>query len=215
VRTHQVAAFVLVLTVAGCGSAERKVAEARADSLQRVLQHQQDSLKGASAMARHEDSLKTAQATVAKRRADSLKAAREKTVADSISAERSRPRDLALMNTTGVTIHFQNYSDYPFVLDSPADCAVHGRIEVLSGGEGKDVDVWLLTADDFTNWKNGHAPSTPLFHTPRQTVTTLNTGVPQAGTYHLVVSNMFSTLSGKTVKGQVTDTCRGLQPRQP
>ena len=213
-RTHQVAAFVLVLGVAGCGSAERKAAEARADSLQRVLQHQQDSLKGASAMARHEDSLKAAQATVAKRRADSVKAAREKAVADSISAERSRPRDLAIMNTTGVSIGPQRSQDYAFFLDSAADCAVHGRVEVLSGGTNKDVEVYLFTADDYTNWRNNH-PVNALFHSGRQTVTTLNTGVTQAGEYHLVVTNYFSPLSGKTAKGQVTVTCRGLQPRQP
>ena len=217
---HQAVAFVLAFAVGGCGSAERKAAEAKADSLQRVLQHQQDSLKGAHtqdslARTRSEDSLKTARerASVQRRREDSLKAAREKATADSINAERSRPRDLAIMNTTGVSIGPQRTQDYAFVLDSDADCAVHGRVEVLSGGTNKDVEVYLFTADDYTNWKNNH-PVTPLFRGGRQTVTTLNTGVSQAGEYHLIVSNYFSTLSGKTVKGQVTVTCRGLQPRQ-
>ena len=207
---HQTLALILAIVVGGCGTAERKAAESKADSLQRVLQHEQDSLKA----AREKATAQASQATAQKRREDSLKAVHEKASADSISAERSRPRDLALMNTTGVSIGPQKYADYAFVLDSAADCAVHGRIEVLSGGTNKDVEVYLFTADDFTNWKNNHHV-TSLFSGGRQTVTTLNTGVPQAGEYHLVVSNYFSPLSGKTVKGQVTTTCRGLQPRQP
>jgi len=175
-----------------------------------VLQHQQDSLKA----VREKATVQATQATAAKRREDSLKAAREQAVADSISAAQSRPHDLAIMNTTGVSIAPQSLADYPFVLDSPADCAVHGRIEAVSGGTNRDVKVYLFTADDFTNWKNNHQVA-PLFSGGQQTVTTLNTGVPQAGEYHLVVSNRFSPLSGKTVKGQVTVTCRGLQPRQP
>ncbi len=219
------------MALGGCGRAERQAAEARADSLQRVLQHQQDSLKVLKAAreqdslkeVREQDSLKAArekataqagQAAVQRRREDSIKAAREQARAESLSTERSRPRDLAIMNTTGVSIGPQKYADHAFVLDSAADCAVHGRIETLSGGTNKDVEVFLFTADDFTNWRNNHSV-TPIFRSGRQTVATLNTGVTQGGEYHLVVSNYFSTLSGKTVKGQVTVTCRGLQPRQP
>src|SRR2546421_1928402 len=183
-RAHQAVAFVLALTVGGCGRAERQVAEAKADSLQRVLQHQQDSLKA----AHQQDSLTEA------REEDSLKAVREKAAAqatqaivkrhreDSISAaERSRPRDLAIMNTTGVSIAPQRYQDYAFVVDSAANCTVHGRVEVLSGGANRDVKVYLFTADDFTNWKNDNTGVTPLFSSGQQTVTTVNTGVTQAG----------------------------------
>ena len=216
-RAHQAVALVLAFTVGGCGRAERQAAEAKADSLQRVLKHQQDSLKAAHKQdslteAREEDSLKAVRERAA---AQAAQATAKKHREDSISAaERSRPRDLAIMNTTGVSIAPQRYQDYAFVLDSAAHCAVHGRVEVLSGGTNRDVKVYLFTADDFTNWKNNHAVN-PLFSSGQQTVTTVNTGVTQAGEYRFVVSNLFSTLSGKTVKGQVTVTCPGLQPRQP
>ena len=223
-RAPQAVALLVALATSACGQAERRAAEARADSLQRVLQHQQDSLKGARARTtaesiqtaqRQQDSLKAAgaRAAAAKRRSDSLTAAREKAVADSVSAERARPRDLEIMNTTGVSVPAGRWGDYPFVLDSAADCLVHGRIEVLSGGEKKDVEVLLLTDDAFTNWKNKQRVRA-IFHGGQQTVTTVNTGLSQAGAYRLVVSNAFSVFSGKTVKGQVTVTCHGLQPRQ-
>ncbi len=192
VRAQEAVAILLTLATGACGRAERQAAEARADSLQRVLQHQQDSLKGARV------------------RRDSLKAAR----AESIAAERSRPRDLAIMSSTGVSIGPHTYSDYVFVLDSAADCTVHGRIEALAGGERKDVEVYLFAADDFANWKTNHSVR-PMFGPGRQTITAVNAGVSQAGEYHLVVSNAFSPFSSKTVQGQVTVTCRGLQPRQP
>ena len=81
-RAQQLAIIIGLATA--CGRAERQAAEARADSLQRVLQHQQDSLKGSRARMtadslqraqRQEDSLKaaTTKATAAKHRADSLK----------------------------------------------------------------------------------------------------------------------------------------------
>ena len=54
----------------------------------------------------------------------------------------------------------------------------------------------------------------PILHAGPQTATTLNTGVPQSGEYHLVVSNRFSVITRKNVQGQVTVTCHGLQARQ-
>ncbi len=217
VQPHQVVAFILAIAVSGCGKAERQAAEAKADSLQRVLQRQQDSFKTASKRdslteVREQDSLKRVRDRAAAQAAQVT--AQKQARAESISAELARPHDVVIMNTTGVTIGPQKYSDYAFILDSAADCIVHGRIEVLSGGTNKDVKVYLFTADDFTNWKNNHTV-TPLFNGGQQTVTTLNTRATEAGEYHLVVSNYFSMLSGKTAKGQVTVTCRGLQPRQP
>jgi len=213
VRAHLVLAFALATAMGGCGSAERKAAEAKADSLQRVLQHEQDSLKG----VREKATVQAAQAAVTKRREDSLKAAREQAVADSIMAERSRPRDLVLMNVSGASVAPHDWMNDAFVLDSAADCTVHGHIDVQPDPATKsDVEVFLFTADDYSNWKsNSRAQVTPIFHATPRTATTLNTGVPQAGEYHLVVSNRFSVIARKTVKGQVTVTCRGLQPRQP
>lgn len=229
-RTQQ--AVVILLALAACGRAERQAAEARADSLQRVLQHQQDSLKVFKA-ARAQDSLKeareqdslaaarakataaSAKATAAKRQGDSLKAAREKAVVDSVNAERARPRDLILFSSTGLTLNSRSSKHYAFVLDSAADCLVHGRIDVQHDPSSKsDVQVLLLTADDYTNWvSNQQAQLSPLFKAGPQTATTLNVGVTQSGTYNLVISNLFSTFTKKTVQGQVTVTCRGLQPR--
>src|SRR5207245_8229257 len=99
VTTHQLwswraraSAVMLAVTTGACGNAERRAAEARADSLQAALQRERDSLNAAREKA-------TAQATQAveqRRREDSLKAARRQAAADSIRAEGLRPRELAL-----------------------------------------------------------------------------------------------------------------------
>lgn len=198
-RAKQAAAIVLALATA-CGRAQRR-ADARSDSLEGVLQHQQDSLKGTRA------------------KAAAVQAAGEKAVADSLSAERARPRDLTFMSTTGVTVAPNDWAHYAFVLDSAADCMVHGHIEVqprLDPTSHDDVEIFLFTADDYANWRsNSHAHVSPLIHAGPQTATTLSAKVMQSGTYHLVVSNRFSVIAHKTAQGQVTVTCRGLQPHQP
>ena len=210
---QQAVALVLAIAVAGCGTAERRAAEAKADSLQLVLQRERDSLKTVHEKA----AVQAVQVAATKKREDSLTAARRQAVTDSINAERSRPHDLVLMNVSGASVAPHDFLHDAFVLDSAADCAVHGHIEVQPDPATKsDVEVFLFTADDYSNWKsNSRAPVTPIFHATPRTATTLNTGVPQAGEYHLVVSNRFSVIARKTVKGQVTVTCRGLQPRQP
>ena len=71
-RAFRPASVGLVMLVLGCGTAERKAAEARADSLQRVLQHQRDSLQGARVKATAESlasvQVASAKALAAKRR---------------------------------------------------------------------------------------------------------------------------------------------------
>jgi len=204
---------ILLVVTAACGKAERQAAEARADSLQRVLQHQQDSLKAlrkrdSLTEAREQDSLAAASARtkVAQRRSDSLRA-----------AEHARPRDLTLFSSTGLTVGSQSSVHYAFVLDSAANCLVHGHIEVQPDPSSKsDVQVLVLAADDYTNWRNNaQAQITPLFKSPAQTATTISTAVTQGGTYDLVISNRFSLITKKTIQGQVIVTCRGVQPRQP
>ena len=202
--------ILAALVTGACGRAERQAAEARADSLQRVLQHQQDSLKGARAKATA-DSLAsvqtaTAKATAAKRREDSLKTAREKAVADSVSAERARPRDLTLMTTTGVTVAPHAWADYGFALDSAADCAVHGHIEVKSSHDPNsrdDVEVFLFTSDDYANWKsNSRARVSPILHAGPQTATTLTPACPRVASITSSCPIAFRSSRERTCRGK-------------
>jgi zinc-ribbon domain len=88
-----------------------------------------------------------------------------------------------------------------FKLDVPAGATsvnIHGNF-TASGGLTNDVEVFLLSADDFVNWQNGHAAKT-LYNSGKVTVGTLNINLPaDAGTYYLVFNNRFAILAQKTV----------------
>jgi sensor domain CHASE-containing protein len=51
VRAHRVLVVVVAIVTVTCGRVERQAAQARTDSLERLLQGQQDSLKAARSQA--------------------------------------------------------------------------------------------------------------------------------------------------------------------
>jgi hypothetical protein len=187
-----VAAVAFLL--AGCGSGE-KAALARADSLQAVIQR------------RTADSVRAAE----KHTSDSILAA--KRVADSLLAERMRPRNLQLFQSTGTTLAASKFADFAFVIDSAGLCMLTGRVEATGGGK-KDVQVLVMGEDQFTNWvNNAQGEGMALSANPRQTVTSLNVALPSAGQFRLVISNRFSVMTPKDVRGEAEVTCQGVQPR--
>jgi hypothetical protein len=85
-------------------------------------------------------------------------------------------------------------------------CHVEGRVVGLAGGR-KDVDVVLFDEDNFLNWKNGH-DSKDYFASGHQTAATIDVRVPGDGKYFLVISNVFSTVTDKSVQLQnIRATC--------
>jgi hypothetical protein len=74
-----------------------------------------------------------------------------------------------------------------------------------TGGTGNDVEVWAVTEDGFTNWKNGHATNT-FYSSGRVTRDTLNVALPGGGAYYLVFNNKFSFLSPNAVQANVNMT---------
>lgn len=82
------------------------------------------------------------------------------------------------------------------------DVRVEGTFNA-SGGARNDIEVYLLTDDEFVNWQNNHTVST-LYNSGRMTQGTLNAPLPPgAGTYHLVFNNKFSLLSPKAVRASI------------
>ena len=62
-----------------------------------------------------------------------------------------------------------------------------------------DVEVFLLSENDFVNWQNGHAANS-LYNSGRVTVGHINVNLPsEAGTYYLVFSNKSSLLTQRSV----------------
>lgn len=69
-----------------------------------------------------------------------------------------------------------------------------------SGGSGNDIEVYVLSQDEFVNWQNGH-PVNTYYNSGRVTVGNISTRLPSGmGTYYLVFNNKFSLLSQKMVQ---------------
>jgi len=150
-------------------------------------------------------------------RADSLAAAlaqseaKEKARAEQ---ERVKPRALEVFSSTGITLPATQIWSTAFELSGGGSCFLKGRIETLSGGN-KDVQVFVMTEDQFTNWKNNpNGNHTALFDGPRQTVTSVETPLTSPGSYRVVISNRWSNFTAKTVAGRAVVACQGgPQPR--
>ena len=86
-------------------------------------------------------------------------------------------------------------------LDIMASPRLVGHLEA-SGGSGNDIEVFAFTQTQFTNWKNNHGTES-LYSSGRVTAADLDVALEQAGTYVLVISNVFSTVTPKTVEGDI------------
>jgi hypothetical protein len=72
-----------------------------------------------------------------------------------------------------------------------------------SGGAGNDIEVYILSPDEFVNFQNHHQTPT-LYNSQRETQNSINAVLPSgAGTYYLVFNNGFSLLTPKAVEASV------------
>ena len=75
---------------------------------------------------------------------------------------------------------------------------LHGNF-TASGGLTNDVEVFVMSENDFVNWQNRHEAKT-FYNSGKVTVGTINVNLPaDAGTYYLVFNNRFSLLTQRTV----------------
>ena len=105
-----------------------------------------------------------------------------------------------------VTVPASNYTYFTLPVPARANnVRVQGHFSA-TGGSGNDIEVFLLNADQYTNWQNGH--STPTFYNSgKVTVGDANAVLPSdAGTYYLVFNNRFSMFSPKAVEEHFTLT---------
>lgn len=76
-----------------------------------------------------------------------------------------------------------------------------------TGGSGNDIEVYVLTDDEFVNWQNGH--STPTYYnTGRVTQSSINAALPNGGSYNPVLNNRFSLPTSKAVAASVNVSYR-------
>jgi len=99
-----------------------------------------------------------------------------------------------------LSVAAMNYAFYTLSVPLGAhNVKVQGHFEA-TGGMGNDIEVFLLSDEQFTNWKNGHATPT-YYNSGKMTVGDVQAVLPDGvGTYYLVFNNNFSMLTAKAVE---------------
>jgi hypothetical protein len=115
---------------------------------------------------------------------------------------------IKVADTKGASIQARDALQYAFeVPETDQKCKLVGSTKGV-GGFGRNIEVFLLTDDDYVFWHaNPAAIAASQWETFRGSETTLNFALPGPGTYHFVVSNQMSP-SPQTVavKAQVKCT---------
>jgi hypothetical protein len=105
-----------------------------------------------------------------------------------------------------VAVQASGYVAYPVVVEMAAmsNPRITGHV-TASGGSGNDIVVKIFTESDFMNWQNNHSTQ-PLFDSGQITATELDVPCQKSGTYYVILSNAFSSLTPKTVEGKISLT---------
>jgi hypothetical protein len=98
-----------------------------------------------------------------------------------------------------------HYRAYEFSVSIPSPCTVRGQIMGLAGGN-KDFQALIMDRDGFQRWKANQR--TQVYWVSGQ-VATADLAVRLSGpiTYYLVISNLFSRFTKKTIKVEAYTEC--------
>lgn len=115
------------------------------------------------------------------------------------------PGSVTILNGSRV-VQALSYLSWTVAADTSvmAEPTILGRI-TASGGTGNDIRLLVLSEPDFANWKNNH-PVAPIYDSGQITSADVKARLGDAGTYYVVLSNMFSTVTPKTVEGTLALT---------
>jgi hypothetical protein len=112
---------------------------------------------------------------------------------------------IKVADTKGASIQAREALQYAFVLpETEQKCKLVGSTSGI-GGFGRNIEIFLLTDDDYLFWHANPAAIPPSeWETFRGSETTLDYTLRGPGTYHFVVSNQMSpTPQTVAVKAQV------------
>jgi hypothetical protein len=116
--------------------------------------------------------------------------------------------NIKVADTKGASIAARDALQYAFEIpETDQKCKLVGSTKGV-GGFGRNIEVFLLTDDDYVFWHaNPAAIAASQWETFRGSETTLDFALPGPGTYHFVVSNQMSpTPQTVAVKAQVKCT---------
>jgi hypothetical protein len=100
---------------------------------------------------------------------------------------------IKVADTKGASIQARDALQYAFEIpETDQKCRLVGSTKGV-GGFGRNIEVFLLTEDDYDFWHaNPAAIAASQWETFRGSETTLDYALPGPGTYHFVVSNQMS-----------------------
>jgi hypothetical protein len=101
------------------------------------------------------------------------------------------------------TVRQLGTSNYQFAVPAGAfDVTMKGHF-AATGGVGNDIEVFVVSEDEFVNWQNGH-PTQALYNSGKVTQDSINLTLPaDAATYYVVFNNKFSLISPKAVEANI------------
>ena len=105
--------------------------------------------------------------------------------------------------TRAFTVSALAANNFTFPVPAGAfDVTMKGHF-AATGGLGNDIEVVVVSEDEFVNWRNGH-PSKAFYNSGRVTQDTIKLNLPSdAATYYVVFSNKFSLFTPKAVEADV------------
>jgi hypothetical protein len=119
-------------------------------------------------------------------------------------AAQSLPR-LQTQSTGSVafTVNAGSSHYYKFTVPASAfNVTLKGHF-AATGGTGNDIEVVVVSEDQYVNWQNGHETKA-FYNSGRVTQDTPNVSLPSdATTYYLVFNNKFSFLTPKAVQANM------------
>ena len=116
-----------------------------------------------------------------------------------------QPARYAIAEVEAAIIQPGQFLYYPFSIPSSTTCAVTGRIVGLAGGN-KDFQALVMDENNFLNWKTNHEAEA-YWQSGQVAATNISVSLSGPATYYLVVSNVFSPVTAKTVKVQALAQC--------
>ncbi len=98
------------------------------------------------------------------------------------------------------------YFDYePFNVTAGAmNVTVSGNFSA-SGGTGNDIEVYIMNSTQYNSWYNDEQTSV-YYDSGQVTASTISLSLPPGQSYYLIFDNSFSSISSKTVSGEITLT---------
>ena len=110
---------------------------------------------------------------------------------------------LVTIVNSAATVNASSYAWYTFSVPPGANTIVVNGHFSATGGQGNDIECYVLDEDSFVNFKNGH-PATTFFNSGKVTQAKIGAVLTSPGTYYIMLDNRFSLITPKAVQIDAT-----------